>query len=341
MSSIAILGITIIILCLVFDYINGFHDTANAIAIVVSTRVLSPRAAIIMAATLDLVGALIGTTVAHTIIEGIIDMKLLNNSQFIVLAAIFAAILWNLVTWFFGIPSSSSHALIGGLIGSALIYGILHGADWHKFLKITSITQKVIIPLFMSPILGFIAGFIIMVALYWIVYKMHPMKVKNVFAKFQILSSALVALSHGMNDAQKSMGLITMTLFISGFIAVPNVPLWVKFACAIAMACGTLSGGWKIIKTMGNKIFKMETIHGFAAQASSALVIFGSSLMGAPISTTQVISSSILGVGATKRLSAVRWGIAGHIVTAWFITIPITACISGAFLWLLHIVFPM
>lgn len=328
----------IIFFALVFDFINGFHDTANAIATVVSTRVLPPRTAIAMAACLDLIGALIGTSVAKTISDGILNMNLLDNAQIIILSAVIGAVIWNLVTWRLGLPSSSSHALIGGLIGAGLVYGHHHGADWHQFVLVKSITDKVIIPLFASPLAGFTAGFIMMTALCWLVYKMHPVKIKKIFGRLQILSSALMALSHGMNDAQKSMGIITMSICMAGFIpAGSDIPLWVKIACAVAMASGTATGGWKIIKTMGHKIFKLETIHGFAAETASAGVIFTASLMGAPISTTHVISSGILGVGSTKRLSAVKWGIAGNIVAAWVMTIPAAAIISSIVLWTLHL----
>lgn len=331
----------IIFMALAFDYINGFHDTANAIATVVSTRVLTPKAAITMAAVLNLAGALIGTHVAKTISDGILDMNVLNHSQVIILSALLGAIIWNIITWVFGLPSSSSHALIGGLIGAGLVYGHLYNLLWSDLLKVNSILSKVVLPLFLSPAVGFSAGFLLMFILSWALFKVHPVKIKHIFAKMQILSSALMALSHGTNDAQKSMGIITMTLFSCGAIGTMDVPLWVKIACACMMAMGTASGGWKIIKTMGHKIFKLETVHGFAAETSSAIVIFLASHFGAPISTTHIISSSILGVGATKRLSAVRWGIAGNIVIAWILTIPATAGISAficASLHLLHLV---
>lgn len=337
MSTAVIICIAIVAAALIFDYINGFHDTANAIATVVSTRVLSPKAAIMMAAGLDLIGALIGTSVAMTISDGIIKMEFLDNAQIIILSAIIGAIIWNIITWQLGLPSSSSHALIGGLIGSGATYGAMHGTDWHSFIMTNSIINKVIIPLFASPLAGFTAGLIVMTALCWIVYRMHPLKIKNMFGKMQIASSALMALSHGMNDAQKSMGIITLSLATAGLISDSHsIPLWVKLACAVAMACGTATGGWKIIKTMGHKIFKLETIHGFAAETSAACVIFTASALGAPISTTHVISSSILGVGTTKRLSAVKWGIAGNIVAAWFLTIPAAAIMGSAIVWALH-----
>ncbi len=329
MSELLLVCVLIIFLTLVFDYINGFHDTANAIATVVSTRVLSPRGAVLMAAALNFIGALIGTKVAHTIGAGIVNLDMLEKSQLVVMASLLAAIAWNLITWWFGLPSSSSHALIGGLMGAALTCrGI--GA-----LNIPSIMKKVILPLFLSPLLGFVAGFFLMVALIWLVHKWHPQRVQRIFGKLQLLSSAFMALSHGTNDAQKSMGIITLTLFLCHYIPSIEVPLSVKIACAAAMALGTSSGGWRIIKTMGHKIFKMETIHGFAAETSAALVIQAATLFGAPVSTTHVISSSILGVGASKRLSAVRWGIAGNIVIAWVCTIPASALLAALFYRLL------
>ncbi len=337
MATLSCICILIVIMALVFDYINGFHDTANAIATVVSTRVLSPKAAIIMASSLNFAGALLGTHVAKTIGDGIINMSALNNCQTVILSALLGSILWNLITWWLGLPSSSSHALIGALMGSAVAYGFYYNVSYLDILKIGSILQKVVLPLFLSPMAGFLAGFVLMVILCWLLYKVHPVKIKNVFGKLQILSSALMALSHGTNDAQKSMGIITMALFMSGAIGVMEVPLWVKLACALMMAAGTASGGWRIIKTMGHKIFKLETIHGFAAETSAAMVIFSASHFGAPISTTHVISSSILGVGSTKRLSAVRWGIAGNIVVAWVLTIPASALFGAIVFWILHI----
>ena len=336
METIPLICLAIIILAFIFDYINGFHDTANAIATVVSTRVLSPKAAIVMASTLNFVGALLGTHVASTIGSGIVSMEAVNNCQMVIFSALAGAIIWNLFTWWLGLPSSSSHALIGALIGSAVSYGLFYGVSWHSILKVMSILEKVIAPLFLSPIAGFVAGFVLMLSLSWLLFKAHPLKIKNVFGKLQILSSALMALSHGSNDAQKSMGVITMALFASGLIGTMDVPLWVKISCALVMAAGTAAGGWKIIKTMGHKIFKLETIHGFAAETSAAVVIFTASHFGAPISTTQVISSSILGVGSTKRLSAVRWGIARNIAVAWVLTIPAAAFLSAIAFIIFH-----
>jgi len=331
MSELLFICIVIIVLTLIFDYINGFHDTANAIATVVSTRVLSPRGAVLMAAALNFIGALIGTRVAHTIGAGIVNLDMLDRSQVVVLAGLLAAIAWNLITWWLGLPSSSSHALIGGLMGAALM------CNGPVALNIPSIIKKVVLPLLVSPIVGFVAGFCIMIALVWLVHQWHPHRVKCIFGKLQLVSSAFMALSHGTNDAQKSMGIITMTLFLCHYIPSIEVPLSVKFACAAAMAMGTSSGGWRIIKTMGHKIFKLETIHGFAAETSAAMVIQVATMFGAPISTTHVISSSILGVGATKRLSAVRWGIAGNIVIAWVCTIPASALLAALFFQILGI----
>ncbi|MDQ7823487.1 MAG: inorganic phosphate transporter [Candidatus Eremiobacteraeota bacterium] len=332
MNEALFLFLMIVILALVFDYINGFHDTANAIATVISTRVLSPRAAVFMAAVLNFAGALMGTEVAKTIGAGIVNVKIVEGCQALVLAALVGAIIWNLITWYLGLPSSSSHALIGGLIGAAIAYrGV-------RTLNVASIMEKVVLPLVMSPFAGFTAGFLFMLALSWIFCKSHPHTVRRVFGKLQLVSSAFMALSHGTNDAQKSMGIITLALFLFGYIPTVEVPLWVKLACACAMAMGTSSGGWRIIKTMGHKIFKLETIHGFAAETSAALVITTATHFGAPISTTHVISSSILGVGATKRLSAVKWGIAGNIVVAWILTIPASALISALIFWLVDLI---
>lgn len=323
MDLVLLLCILIVVLALVFDYINGFHDTANAIATVVSTRVLSPKLAVLMAAILNFTGALMGTAVAKTIGSGIVNLDVIKGCQGLVLAALTGAIIWNLITWSLGLPSSSSHALIGGLIGAAIAYrGIIT-------LNFKSIYEKVLIPLVVSPLAGFIGGFLFMLFLLWVFGRLHPAVIKKIFGKLQIFSSAFMALSHGSNDAQKSMGIITLALYIFHYIPSITVPLWVMLSCAFAMAIGTATGGWRIIKTMGHKIFKLETIHGFAAETSAAMVIHFAAVFGAPVSTTHVISSSILGVGATKRLNAVKWGIAGNIIVAWILTIPASALIAA------------
>ncbi|MCX6233865.1 MAG: inorganic phosphate transporter [Bacteroidetes bacterium] len=323
MPDIQILLVLIILIAIIFDYTNGVHDSANAIATVVSTKVLSPRQAVMMAAVLNLLGAFLGTHVASTIGKGIVNAEMIANNQVLILAALVGAIIWNLITWFFGLPSSSSHALIGGLIGAAIGY-----KGWAS-LNYSTIIDKIIIPLFMSPIAGFIGGYLLMLMLAWITYNYKPRKVSKMFRKLQIVSAAFMALSHGNNDAQKTMGIITLALLLFHVIPAFEVPLWVKISCALAMTIGTANGGWKIIKTMGHKIFRMVPIHGFAAETSASLVIMSASLFGAPISTTHVISSSILGVGSSKRISAVRWMVAGNMVVAWILTIPASA-IAGA-----------
>ncbi|MGE4263785.1 MAG: anion permease [Desulfovibrio sp.] len=331
MPDVSMMLVAIVALALFFDYTNGAHDSANAIATIVSTKVLSPKTAVIMAALLNLVGALIGEQVAKTIGSGIVNAEVVAGCQTIVLAALFGAILWNLLTWYLGLPSSSSHALIGGLIGAAVAY------SGFEALNFISIFKKVIIPLVLSPMAGFVGGYLIMVILSWLFHKAKPRKVNSLFRKLQIMSSALMATSHGQNDAQKTMGIITLALFLSHQIPEIHVPLWVKLSCALAMGLGTATGGWKIVKTMGHKIFKLEPVHGCAAETAAAMVITGASHFGAPISTTHVISTAVLGVGASKRLSAVRWGVAGNMVVAWIITIPASGLVAGVtFLLLQH-----
>jgi inorganic phosphate transporter, PiT family len=315
--------ILIVIIAVVFDYTNGVHDSGNAIAPLVSTKVMDPKQAVIMAAVLNLAGAFIGTEVAATIGKGIVNTDLIAGDLRLVLAALLGAIFWNVLTWILGLPSSSSHALIGGLIGSAVAY-----KGWGS-LNYTNILHKVIAPLFLSPALGFIGGFFLMVIIAWITYRARPHKMNKLFRKLQIFSGGFMALSHGSNDAQKCMGIITLALFLSKSIPEFVVPFWVKLICALAITIGTATGGWKIIKTMGNKIFKMEPIHGFTSQIAASLVIFSASAFGAPISTTHVMSSSIMGVGASKRFSAVRWNIAGSMVFAWFVTIPAAAVVGA------------
>ena len=314
----------IVAVALVFDFTNGAHDSANAIATVVSTKVLSPRTAVLMAAVLNLVGAFLGTEVAQTIGSGIVQADMVKGCQALTLSALIGAIAWNIFTWYLGLPSSSSHALIGGLIGSALAY---RGAT---ALNMASIAEKILLPLVLSPLSGFLAGYLLMLALSWGLRKAQPGRVNTAFRRLQIVSSAFMATSHGTNDAQKTMGIITLALFAGHHIPELAVPDWVKVTCALAMAFGTAIGGWKIVRTMGHKIFKMEAVHGFSAETAASCVIFAASHFGAPISTTHTISASILGVGASKRLSAVRWGVAGSMVTAWVLTLPATAGI-GAF----------
>ncbi len=441
MHELTILLALVVIFTLLFDYINGFHDTANAIATVVSTRVLSPRNAIIMAACLNFVGALFSTHVAVTIASGLVDTarfqqadlcrsdifatklknpvdpvslflveqsspdtrKLLaeypanytpspqlqaalihdlnravtrtdlytperfagialaektvakaakiaslkateraninrallekaytqelgsnqHGLQVVILAAIVGAIVWNLLTWYFGIPSSSSHALVGGLVGAALIHGGLAAVLWN------GVSKKVLIPLVGSPTMGFLLGFLIMTIIYKTLAHVHPGRVSGIFRHLQLVSAAAMAFTHGLNDAQKSMGIITMALVSARVISEPVVPTWVVLSCSTVMALGTSVGGWRIIKTMGHKIIRLEPVHGFAAETTAAIVLFATSHFGMPVSTTHTISGSIFGVGASKRLSAVRWGVAQTMITAWVLTLPASALVAA------------
>ncbi len=309
----------LVVLALIFDYINGMHDSANAIATVVSTRVLSPKQAILMAASLNFLGAFLSTAVAKTIGKGIVDPALVTNG--IVAAALLAAIFWNLLTWFYGIPSSSSHALIGGIIGSTIAYHGFHKLNGEGIWKIVK-------ALLISPLAGFVGGLLIMIAIMWIFHKRPAGKVNRWFKHLQLVSAAFMALSHGSNDAQKSMGIITMALFGMGFIHTFAVPQWVILLCAAAMAMGTAAGGWRIIKTMGVRMIKLTPVNGFAAETAASLTILVASHFGSPVSTTHVISSSIMGVGSSKRLSAVRWEIAGQMAIAWILTIPASAIVA-------------
>lgn len=316
----------VVVLALAFDFINGFHDTANSIATSVSTRVLSPKKAIFMSATLNLVGALMSSKVASTIANGLVDSTMIKV-QYVIIATLIASIVWDLVTWYIAIPSSSSHALIGALIGSSIAYsGGLSIVKWK------GVFEKVIIPLITSPVLGFGMGFIFMTILYKVLRPYSQRFVNKYFSKLQIISAAFMAYSHGKNDAQKSMGIITLALIGAnlngGHVGVQT---WVMVACALSMALGTSIGGWKIIKTIGVNMIRLQPIGGFAAETGAAIVIEAMSAVGAPVSTTQVISTSIMGVGASKRLSAVRWALARNIVWAWVFTIPVTA-ILGAFI---------
>jgi inorganic phosphate transporter, PiT family len=328
MGEISILLIFIILVALVFDYTNGAHDTANAIAPAVSTRVMSPKTAVAMAAILNFAGAFLGTHVAETIGKGIVAVHMIEECRIMILAGLVGAIFWNFVTWYMGLPSSSSHALIGGLSGAAVTMG-----GWGV-LQYRNIFEKVILPLFLSPVAGFVAGYLLIVLLAWCTRRWRYRRADTTFKGLQIVSSCFMALSHGSNDAQKTMGVLALTLYLFHQIPQVHVPLWVKIACAMAIMLGTATGGWKIIKTMGSKIFKMQAIHGFSAQTATALVIFSASFLGAPISTTQVISSSILGAGSARRFSAVRWGVAGNMVVAWFLTLPAAGIVGAICMWI-------
>ncbi|GAW68596.1 inorganic phosphate transporter [Geoanaerobacter pelophilus] len=311
--------VAVIAAALLFDYINGFHDTANAIATCVSTRALTVRTAIFMAAGLNFVGAMISTKVAATIGKGIVDAS--SITQVVVLAGIMGAIIWNLITWYYGLPSSSSHAIIGGLAGSVVAHAGTSALHWAGL-------KKIITVLILSPIVGAFFGFLFMVIMMWTFRNKAPYTLNKVFRKLQIFSAAVMAFSHGTADAQKSMGVITMALVSYGSLATFEVPNWVKLSCAVAMGLGTAAGGWRIIKTVGHDFVKLQPVHGFCVETASAGVILGASAMGLPTSTTHVITSSILGVGLSKRISAVNWGVAYRIVTAWVITIPASATVG-------------
>jgi len=311
--------VLVIAAALLFDYIDGFHDTANAIATCVSTRALSVRSAIIMAAGLNFVGAMISTKVAATIGKGIVDAS--SITQMVVLAGVTGAIIWNLITWYYGLPSSSSHAIIGGILGAVIAHAGMAAPHWAGL-------KKIVLALLISPILGMVFGFIFMVLMMWGFRNKAPYGLNKGFRKLQVLSAAVMAFSHGTADAQKSMGVITMALVSYGSLTTFEVPTWVKIACAVAMALGTAAGGWRIIKTVGQDFVKLQPIHGFCVETASAGVILGASALGMPTSTTHVITSSILGVGLTKRMSAVNWGIASRILVAWVLTIPASAGVA-------------
>lgn len=311
--------VLIVFFALLFDYINGFHDTANAIATSVSTKAVSPRNAILIAATFNFLGAISGTAVAATIGKNIVSAE--DVVPLVILAALIGAIFWNLFTWYFGIPSSSSHALIGGLVGAVIARHGTAAVLWDGFVKI-------LIGLVTSPIFGLVLGSAIMTVLFWIFQKSSPVRINLRFRSLQVLTACMASFAHGSNDAQKSMGIITLALVGAGMVDTFVVLPWVKVACAVAMSAGTAFGGWRIIRTMGGKIFRIEPINGFAADFTAASVIYGASLMGIPVSTTHVVSSSIMGVGAAKRIKGVRWNIARQIVIAWFVTIPSAALVA-------------
>ena len=312
---------TVIGLALLFDFINGFHDTANAIATSVSTRALHPSHAIIMAAVLNFAGAMYSTGVAKTIGADIVKSAQ-HVDEHIIIAALIGAVLWNILTWWLALPSSSSHALVGGIIGAVLISV---GPDGLNFYGI----GKIVLSLILSPLIAIITGCLVMTLLFCVFGRFSPSAVNGKFKKMQILSVVMMSFSHGSNDAQKSMGISTLALLAGGYIEVFEVPTFVKLLAATAMACGTAVGGWRIIKTIGGKIFKLEPISGFAADLNSSIVIFSATLLHLPVSTTHVVSGSIMGVGTAKRLSAVRWGVAQQMVAAWVMTIPSTAVIGA------------
>jgi PiT family inorganic phosphate transporter len=324
-----ILLVFVIVLATIFDFINGFHDTANAIATSVSTRVLTPKVAVAMAAVLNMVGALTGTAVAKTVGSGLVEAAAVT--QLTVVSALLSAIIWDLVTWYFGLPTSSSHAILSGILGAGV-------ATAGTKIIIQKGVYKVFIGLVVSPIIGFILGFLLMLFMMWMFGRSAPSVVNSLFKRLQIASAAYMAFSHGNNDAQKTMGIITLALVSYYKLPVFNVPLWVMLLCATAMAFGTALGGWRVIKTLGMKLVHLQPIHGFAAEASAATVIEIASRIGLPLSTTHIISSTIMGVGATKRLSAVRWGVAGRIVIAWVFTLPACAILAWVICKAAHLV---
>jgi PiT family inorganic phosphate transporter len=323
----AFIGLVVIILvALAFDYTNGFHDAANSIAVAVSTKALTPRVALALAAVMNLVGALISTSVAKTVGAGIIDTPEGSEGLQIVFAALIGAITWNLITWQQGLPSSSSHALIGGLLGATII-GAGTGA-----LNIPGIVNKVVIPMFASPVLGFTIAFVFILAIFWIFRRSKRKPMARRFRRLQVVSAGFMAFAHGSNDAQKTMGIITLALFSAGVIPDVTVPTWVIIVSATALSAGTAVGGWRIMKTMGQRVAKLEPVHGFAAETTAASILFMTARLGMPVSTTQVISGAIMGVGASQGVRRVRWGVARRILVAWILTIP-SAGILAALAW--------
>lgn len=319
----------VIVLAVIFDFINGFHDTANAIATSVSTRVLSPKAAVSMAAVLNMVGALTGTAVAKTVGVGLVEASCIT--QITIISALIAAIIWDIFTWYLGLPTSSSHAILSGIVGAGI-------ATVGTNVIIQKGVYKVLMGLIFSPLIGFILGFFLMLFLNWLFSRSSPSLVSNLFGRLQIISAAYMAFSHGSNDAQKTMGIITMALVSYYNLPDFNVPLWVILLCAITMAFGTAAGGWKIIKTLGMRLANLRPINGFAAETSAATIIEIASRIGIPLSTTHVISSTIMGVGASKRLSAVKWVVGGNIMLAWILTLPACTLLAWSICKVLNLI---
>ncbi len=327
-----ILTILIVVFALAFDFINGFHDTANAIATSVSTKALKPRHAIILAACMNFLGAVSFTGVAKTITKDIVDPFTLHNGPVVILAALIAAILWNLLTWYYGIPSSSSHAIIGSIAGAAIAAAGFNSLNYHGFIKIIE-------GLLVSPLLAFAVGYTVY-SIFKIVFKnLNLTKTNRNFRHFQIGTAALQAYTHGTNDAQKAMGIITMALIANNYQSSDDIQLWVQIACAISMGLGTSIGGWRIIKTVGGQIMKIRPVNGVAADITGALIIFGATYIHLPVSTTHVISSSILGVGSAHRLKGVKWGTAQRMLITWVITLPISALVSSLIYFILNAIF--
>ena len=313
--------IAVVAIALVFDYTNGFHDAANAVATSISTRAVPPNVALFGAAVLNLVGALVSTHVAATVAGGIVEAEAVTSP--VLLGGLVGAIAWNLLTWWWAIPSSSSHCLIGGVAGAVLATS---GSD---FVKWAGLVEKVLIPTMIAPLVGFSVGIAIMVALLWIFRNAHPQRIQRRFRVAQLASASVMAFSHGSNDAQKTMGVITLALFATGAIPELEVPLWVKIASAVTIALGTYSGGKRIIRTLGMRLVKLTPAQGFAAETAASAVLLGTAYFGFPISTTHVITTSVMGVGATERASAVKWGLSLDIFVAWIVTLPAAAVIGG------------
>jgi PiT family inorganic phosphate transporter len=328
----AALVVLVVAIALAFDYTNGFHDAANAIATSVSTRALTPRVALVLAALMNFVGAMLGTAVAETIATSIVDLSAASNhtALTVVLCGLVGAIVWNLVTWWFGLPSSSTHALIGGLVGAGLAGGqAIFGAE---------LVDRVVLPMIVSPLVGFLLAFLVMIAVLWIFRNAAPARVTRRFRMAQTASAAAMALGHGLQDAQKTMGVIFMALLTVGWAEREDgIPLWVKLAAAATISAGTYAGGWRIMRTLGRRIIELDPARGFVAESVSAMVLYVNAfVLHAPVSTTHTITSAIMGVGATRRLSAVRWGVAGNILTAWVLTIPAAGLFGAVATWLLH-----
>lgn len=316
--------IVLVIVALIFNFLNGVHDSSNLVATTISSRAMKPQIALGLTAIATFVGPILfGVAVATTIGSEIVDAQDINLN--VLLAALIAAIVWSVLTWILAIPSSSMHALIGGLIGAIVMKLGFSALKWSGILKI-------VVALFASPLIGFVVGWLIANLLFLLSWKAHP-KVNNLYKRLQIVTTLGLALSHGSNDAQKTMGIITLALLIAKEISTFAVPWWVVLACSLAMAAGTALGGWRLIKTLGSKFYRIRPIHGFASQAASGIVVLAASLLGGPVSTTQVVSTAIMGVGAADRVNKVRWGVAGEIITAWFVTIPATAVLSAGIYW--------
>jgi PiT family inorganic phosphate transporter len=328
--------VAVVAVALIFDYTNGFHDAANAIATSVSTRALTPRAALIMAAVMNFVGAFLGQKVAKTVSE-VITPPTGTAGLVVVMAGLVGAITWNLITWYFGLPSSSSHALIGGLGGAAIGYGVLQGSAFG-FVKWDVILDKIVIPMIASPLFGFAAAFTVMVAIMWIFRRRNPQRTNRGFRLAQTFSAAAMALGHGLQDAQKTMGVIFLALLAGEYVEPgDDLPIWVIVAAAGAISLGTYSGGWRIMRTLGRRIIHLDPARGFASESVAAGVLYTTAFaFSAPVSTTHIITSAVMGSGATKRFSAVRWGVARSIVTAWVLTFPMAGLVAAIFYWVAH-----